>query len=168
MNNQYKPDHPETIDEGIKELQDMHDELSEIAKPEEFQNGMIIGLRAGIDMLKTIKRNQAAPSIYKKFMAYWNSKDKLPKIRSFTQDRRAKLATRCKNPVFKDNWGEIIDKLATSEWHTGGNDRGWVATVDWLLTNDTNGVKILERPAQKDVAGPEITQAPKEWRREAK
>ena len=162
--NQYKPDHPETIDEGIKELQDMHDDLSEITEPEEIQNGMILGLRAGIDMLKTIKRNQAAPSICKEFMAYWNSKKKLIKIRSFTKERKAKLITRCQNSVFKDNWKEIIDRLATSDWHTGGNDRGWVADVDYILTNDTKGVKILERPAKKDVAGPDITQAPKGWR----
>ena len=159
--NQYKPDHPADIDSGIKFLQAMYDDQHEVS---EFMNGFKIGLQAGINALKDIKRNQAAPSICKEFMAYWNSKKKLIKIRSFTQDRRAKLATRCKNPVFKDNWKEIIDKLATSEWHTGGNDRGWVATVDWLLTNDTNGVKILERPTKKDVAGPDITQAPAGWR----
>lgn len=158
--NQYKPDHPADIDSGIKFLQAIYDEQYEVS---EYMNGFKIGLQVGINALKDIKRNQAAPSICKEFMAYWNSKKKLIKIRSFTKERKAKLITRCQNSVFKDNWKEIIDRLATSDWHTGGNDRGWVADVDYILTNDTKGVKILERPAKKDVAGPEIIYAPKEW-----
>ena len=47
-------------------------------------------------------------------------------------------------PVFADNWQAIIDKLSRSPFHTGQNDRAWQATVDWILKNSTNYVKILE------------------------
>ena len=163
--NQYKPDHPADIDSGIKFLQAMYDDQHEVS---EFMNGFKIGLQAGINALKDIKRNQAAPNICKEFMAYWNSKDKLPSIISFAQGRRDKLATRCKSPIFRERWKEAIDKLSQSEWHTGGKDgEGWKANVKWFLLNDENYVSMLERPAKKDVAGPEIIYAPKEWGQES-
>ena len=88
------------------------------------------------------------------FLKHWNSHDKLPKIVAFGADRKSKLATRAEEPVFADNWKEIVTKLSKSDFYTGNNDRGWVAKVDWLLKNDNNYTKILEltddQPAKVD------------------
>jgi hypothetical protein len=80
------------------------------------------------------------------FMAYWNTKDSLPKIEQFTGGRQSRLKTRMKEPTFRDNWQAVIDKLSRSDFHTGQNERGWRADVDWLLKSDTNYVRILELP----------------------
>ena len=47
-------------------------------------------------------------------------------------------------PMFADDWKLIIDKLDGSKFHTGQNESGWKATVDWIIKNDTNYAKILE------------------------
>ena len=75
---------------------------------------------------------------------HWNTLTKLPKITSMNASRLKKLKLRLKEDTFRDNWKDILDKLNTSAWHIGENDRGWVANFDWIITNDTNYVKILE------------------------
>ena len=78
------------------------------------------------------------------FLTYWNSHGNLPKIVTFTEHRKRTLATRSKEPEFANKWKLIVDKLSRSPFHIGQNNRKWRATVDWLLKNDTNYVKILE------------------------
>lgn len=85
--------------------------------------------------------------IYSLFQTKWNSKETLPKIVSFSDSRRRQLNTRLKDSVFADRWPEVIEKLSVSKFHTGQNERGWRATVDWILHNDKNYLKILELAA---------------------
>lgn len=85
----------------------------------------------------------------KEFLDYWNSKEKLPKIKAFSKSRQAKLKARLKEQAFVDGWPLAIDKLAASPFHTGENDRGWRATVDFLIRNDTKYIEILEMEARK-------------------
>lgn len=40
-------------------------------------------------------------------------------------------------------WQKVIDRIASSAFCTGGNDRGWVATIDFLLRPETH-VKAVE------------------------
>jgi len=84
-----------------------------------------------------------------RFIDYWNSKEKLPKIASFTSKRKSQLKTRLKEVLFAENFEAVIDKLAASGFHTGDNDRKWVAKVDFILKNDTNYVKLLETDTKK-------------------
>jgi hypothetical protein len=83
------------------------------------------------------------------FIAYWNQHGSLPNIQNMNPSRVRQLKTRKKEKVFFDNWKSIINKLSESTFHTGNNDRGWKATVDWILKNDTNYMKILEMPDRK-------------------
>jgi len=83
---------------------------------------------------------------HKEFMGYWNAHETLPKIHTLTQARKDQLQTRCKEKEFTENWKTIIDKLAGSAFHTGDSKSGWKATVDWILKNENNYVKILELP----------------------
>ena len=42
-----------------------------------------------------------------------------------------------------EQWVEVIDRMAGSSFCNGENDRGWVATFDWLIRPDT-AAKVLE------------------------
>lgn len=92
------------------------------------------------------------------FSEHWNSFDRLPTVRAFGKERRDKLAARAKEETFKAHWKEIIRKLSGSSFHTGGNERGWRAGVDWILKNDTNYLKILELPEPFDGVTREATE----------
>jgi hypothetical protein len=80
----------------------------------------------------------------KELMDYWNSKKRLGKINSMTINRCESLKVRKKDQQFIDHWQEIIDRLDESDFCNGHNDRNWVATIDWVLKNATNYVKVLE------------------------
>lgn len=84
------------------------------------------------------------------FVSYWNEHKTLPAIKDFGPSRVKQLKARSKESAFAENWKAIIHKLSNSKFHTGNNDRGWKATVDWILKNDTNYMKILETPDNGD------------------
>jgi hypothetical protein len=83
--------------------------------------------------------------------AYWNAKARLPKIKDFNDSRKRKLSIRAKEPEFYDNWKRLIDILDGSDFHTGKNDRGWKATIDFLVDN-TRYLKLLESPPKNKVS----------------
>jgi len=78
------------------------------------------------------------------FLEHWNSHPNLPPIRTFTKERIRHLEARLQEEQFATNWKMIIEKTATCPFLTGQNDRGWRATVDWILVNETNYIKVLE------------------------
>lgn len=78
------------------------------------------------------------------FIAYWNSKKNLPKIKAFTEQRKKKLRIRLKEKLFAESWRQAIDRISASKFCIGQNDRGWRADIDFLLDNDTNYAKVLE------------------------
>ena len=78
------------------------------------------------------------------FVEYWKSKGNMPEIRAFTDQRKTKLKARMAERLFADNWPQVIDKISTSRFCTGHNDRGWKVDVDWILKNSTNYTKVLE------------------------
>ena len=93
------------------------------------------------DPTDSIVFNQNFPNV---FMEYWNSVNGLPVIKAMSKGRIQKLKTRMQEDVFSHDWKKIIRKLSRSPFHTGSNDRKWKATVDWILQNDTNYMKILD------------------------
>jgi hypothetical protein len=78
------------------------------------------------------------------FVDYWNSKKTLQKIRAFNGKREAKLKVRLKEQAFVEGWREAIDKIASSPFCCGQNDRNWKADASWFLENSDNYVKALE------------------------
>jgi len=79
----------------------------------------------------------------KSLLAKWNSLKEQPSIRNFSGKRKAALATRLKDPFFRDNWEQALAKIADAPFLAGNNDRGWVATIDWFL-KPGSVEKILE------------------------
>lgn len=102
---------------------------------------------AGADVAATIRHldNEDVEILTaKQFTELWNKQENLPQIRVLSNSRKQKFRARCKNQDFVNNIETILKKLNESSFCTGNNDRHWTATVDWLLNNDTNYVKVLE------------------------
>lgn len=74
---------------------------------------------------------------------HWNSIEALPKIRSLTEKRRKLLATRMRDPFFRDHWKDAADMIPGIPFLNGDNDRGWKADIDWFLQPDSVA-KIIE------------------------
>lgn len=69
---------------------------------------------------------------------------KLPKPLAFSKERKDKCTIRLKDQNFIKNFTLAVQKAQNSPFLCGENDRGWKATFDWLITNETNIFKVLE------------------------
>jgi len=76
-------------------------------------------------------------------MSYWNSKKRLPKVRTFSKKRKAHFKTRLNDTFFVENWKTAVDKMDASDFCCGVNG-GWRADIDFLIKNDNNIVKVIE------------------------
>jgi len=73
----------------------------------------------------------------------WNAScGSLPHCLELKGARHQKAAARLRDRTL-DEWEAIISRIASSTFCTGQNDRGWVATFDWLLQPET-ATKVLE------------------------
>ena len=91
----------------------------------------------------TLKSKEEVKDIYRELIECWNSK-KLPKILTLSKERKAYISTRFKSQHFRDNWKKALDKMDSSSFCQGKNDRKWKTDVDWFIKNDTNYLKALE------------------------
>lgn len=73
----------------------------------------------------------------------WNSlaPSELVKIRTMTRKRVLGLSRRVLDGMKLD---EVLLKASKSDFLRGKNDRGWKMDFDWLISNDTNWVKVME------------------------
>lgn len=71
--------------------------------------------------------------------------DVLPKPRNLEGDRRSKLVALLKKRLDNDleRWREYCQMVRSNPWNLGENDRGWRATIDYML-KDTKARQILE------------------------
>jgi hypothetical protein len=74
---------------------------------------------------------------------------KLPKTQKITEARKKKIKSRWKENPKMEYWCNVFEILNNSGFHTGENNRGWKADIDWLIRNDTNHVKLLEKNQNK-------------------
>lgn len=74
----------------------------------------------------------------------WNviTTDPIPQCRELSAERTRKAKTRLRERPLTE-WREVMERIQASAFCRGENDRGWVATFDWLLQADT-AVKVLE------------------------
>ena len=64
-------------------------------------------------------------------------------VAHLTQSRRQQIATRWKEPVFRENYKAIFDKTAKSAYLCGRRS-DWKASFSWLITNEENYTKVWE------------------------
>lgn len=82
-----------------------------------------------------------------KYIDTWNdmaSKNGLPMLMKLSGSRKEKLAVRCKDADFEKSWEMVLAAISSSPFLLGHNDRRWQATFDWLVSNDTNWLKVVE------------------------
>lgn len=77
----------------------------------------------------------------------------LPKIRELSPKRRDKLKKRFEQPSFRD-FNALLAAFEEQPFLFGENGRSWRADFDWLIENDTNYLKILERKYKNNDAIP--------------
>jgi molecular chaperone GrpE (heat shock protein) len=84
---------------------------------------------------------------YESIKEYWNNKNSLPAIRNISTKRKEKIKSRILENTTVEFY-KAIDKLASSDFATGKTKdkegKSWIVTIDWLIDNDTNIIKVLE------------------------
>lgn len=82
---------------------------------------------------------------FKKLAEYYNSQipsNGMPQVRSITPKRKSAILAREKE-YGKEAIIQVIDNAATSQFLNGDNNKGWIASFDWLFCK-TNFPKVLE------------------------
>jgi len=80
---------------------------------------------------------QAGLAVANAVVNEWNMVDGVLHCRAVTPKRRQSIATRMKDPFWREHWREAIDKVSSLQSLQGKNDRNWVADLDWFLRPDT-------------------------------
>ena len=82
------------------------------------------------------------------FVESWNlicAVDGLPRVEAITEARRRKIRLRLTEHPESAWWGDVMNKLCDSDFLLGRTGNGnWKASVDWLIRNAENAVKIQE------------------------
>jgi hypothetical protein len=86
-----------------------------------------------------------------KVFVWWNEdiapKHNLPKATKLTTQRIKKICA-----MLDEGMGEFLDamfdNMAKASHHLGNNNRGWKASLDWVLGNDKNGARNWLRLAE--------------------
>lgn len=76
----------------------------------------------------------------------WNEKAdnyKLPKCMVMSDKRRRYTTARLRDPFFSQNWKAALERMTSSTFCKGANDRGWVADFDFFIQPDSVA-KIME------------------------
>lgn len=83
---------------------------------------------------------------YDRFLEYFNRKVEhtpIKSIRTLSDARKKALRSIFKEFGGKEVVEEALDKIVRSQWCCGNNDKGWVASFDWIFKK-ANFIKILE------------------------
>ena len=98
--------------------------------------------------------NKEKEKIYKKeknletFKNLWNEyaqKYNLASVKALSKSRINKLKARMQDDKnFLENFKAALNEIENSEFLQGSNDRNWKINFDWLISNDTNYLKVVE------------------------
>lgn len=104
--------------------------------------------RATYKEIKKERRERAAirPSAAGQEMVdLWNAKcGHISSVQKLTKSRLTKIEARLKEEPVREYWGKVFDQISASSFCAGSSDRGWKASFDWIISNDTNHVKVSE------------------------
>ena len=76
----------------------------------------------------------------------WNSATSgsaMPQAKELNADRAAKVRARIRERSL-EQWQAIFERMKTTPFLNGDNDRGWRATFDWIMSNASNASKVIE------------------------
>jgi uncharacterized protein YdaU (DUF1376 family) len=87
-----------------------------------------------------------APGVCEEILAIWNAeRGPLPEVLRLTKKRRDKILGRVREDAeFSRKFRAAVQKAVQTPFLCGAGERGWRATLDWLVANDTNTLAVLE------------------------
>ena len=123
--------------------QDEKDEASQQTDPQLTSNQPATNQQ--LTTTKNVKKVKNEKKL-KHYVSLWNEKANefgLSKIISLSDKRKKKFSIRNSESNF--DLVKIIEKIQKNTPHLiGQNDRGWKVSIDWILENNNNYIKILE------------------------
>ena len=75
---------------------------------------------------------------------YEQERGSLPAAAGLTPERRRHCAQRIRNGLSREDFAAAVRRAAATPFLAGEGARGWRASFDWLIANDTNLRKVLE------------------------
>jgi len=99
-------------------------------------------LSAGADLTLTAGTGGAADGFTAEaFVQTWNEvcPPRLPAAKAVTAKRRKRIAAAAVIEPNLATWRTAFDRLASSAFHAGGNERGWKADIDFILQDEQMG-----------------------------
>ena len=92
----------------------------------------------------------------KEILELWNDlayELNLSAINRITTKRKSKIKTRIEeNPNFIEDFKQALENIKRSNFLQGKNNRNWKVDFDWLISNDTNYIKVVEGKYSDTVA----------------
>jgi uncharacterized protein YdaU (DUF1376 family) len=149
--------HQDRADRELAKRNVLHERLSDAGKKRWHKPGSSLAYSQAASPAIASPQPQPQPhkdntsrashdGVCEELVVFWNGNSGvLPEVQKLTKERRAKVATRIKtDPQFPDRFKRAILKAKETPFCTGAGERGWKATFDWFITNDTNCVAVLE------------------------
>ena len=132
------------VGSGMTPPTTVRDRLREFtAKAQEHLKQADSYLTAITDLLN---EDPAILSPHMQFREAWNTATKgtpLAACLKLTPGRIEKIKSRLSERP-QHEWETIFAAIAVSQFCCGQNERGWVASFDWIIYNTDNGLKVLE------------------------
>lgn len=119
-----------------------------------IKSGEIAQLNRSIENKEkeSIDYNNSYHEFEKMVVENWNAfcdeHERMAKITEISNTRRLKLKKLYAKESFRD-FKKILAGIAAQSFYLGSNDKGWVITFDWLISNDNNYLKLLEYRQQE-------------------
>lgn len=89
--------------------------------------------------------NKQVSTLYAEKWNKFATDNELKKIAKMTDTRKKKLASRIEEAKdFEKLFDAVLTKIEDSSFLTGNNSNDWTVDFDWLITNDTNMIKVYE------------------------
>lgn len=90
---------------------------------------------------------RASPPLFsaRSLMEQWNALTSapIPQCKGLSEKRKTAALARLRDLPSRDEWVSVIARIQASPFCRGENERGWVASFDWLIQRDT-ALKVSE------------------------
>lgn len=123
-----------SIQDGIREVLDNpYSPLSGDVCADETTPSLNLGEPTAKEPTKALDPSkQKIEAEIQEVVAAWNATG-FPACLKLNAARRQSLQKRLSEPLFRDNWREVLAFMAASDFYRGGSDRGWVANIDYFI-----------------------------------
>lgn len=101
-----------------------------------------------IEIDNKAKKTMIPDEIFQLWNNFAENNFPIKKISKISSERKKKIMARGKE--FRDSFPDILVAITEQRFLYGDNKSGWKISLDWLILNDTNYLKVLERKYTDD------------------